>query len=266
MAMLRKKYNRILKDDLVNYGFSDAVMYLGAAGEEIRLAVKAAMCSAALDASGYDFARQSIAQGNRTTISEACSRANARQGKLAQFAYVTESLGSKIMFDVMRDTMTDGRQTVHDQMIRGSETYMLANQIALLSLADLRKTDTPPVDKFGPKERPRLIAMSEINDFLSYELVPFYEHIFRRSIRRDGQRGVLPNSFRETFTEELGFDIIDMRLEFADRIIPLVGSFVDPKDAHSGHAGEPELMKYILCGAENGALRASACLATENDK
>ena len=52
-----------------------------------------------------------------------------------------------------------------------------------------------------------------------------------------------------------------MRLEFADKIIPFVDSFVHPKDAHTGHAGEPELMKYILCGAENGTRRDDECLA-----
>jgi len=56
IAGLRRKYNGILKDDLVNYGFSDAVMYLGPAGAEIRKAIRGAMCSAALDAAGQNFA------------------------------------------------------------------------------------------------------------------------------------------------------------------------------------------------------------------
>ena len=54
LASLRRKYNGRLKDKLVNYGFSDAVLYLGPAGEQIRNAVRGAMCSAALDASDLD--------------------------------------------------------------------------------------------------------------------------------------------------------------------------------------------------------------------
>mgnify|MGYP000436336500 FL=1 len=55
IAGLRRKYNRRLKDELVNYGFSDAVMYLGPAGKDIRNAIRGAMCSAALDAAGFEF-------------------------------------------------------------------------------------------------------------------------------------------------------------------------------------------------------------------
>ena len=265
-AGLRKKYNRDLKDDFVNYGFSDAVMYLGEAGTDIRLAIKAAMCSAALDAAGTDFDQQTARPDKRVTVTEACSQAGQTAINVSQFAYVTESLGSKIIFDVMQEAMRDGQQTVHDQMIRGSETYMLANQIALLSLGNLSRSPQKSVDKFGPKERPRIVAMSELNDLLSYEIIPFYEQIFKRSLRKDGYIGAIPDRYRESFIQDVGFDIIDMRLEFADKIIPMVGSFVDPKDAHTGHAGEEKLMKYILCGADNGDLKAAGCLAGERNK
>ena len=50
LASMRKKYNRELKDDIVNYGFSDAVMYLGPAGDLIREAIHTAVCSAAQSA------------------------------------------------------------------------------------------------------------------------------------------------------------------------------------------------------------------------
>jgi len=263
IAQQRRKYNRVLKDDLVNYGFSDAVMYLGNAGVEIRNAVKGAMCSAALDASGYPLKaqgdnRQRLAAGN------ACNTATNTQLDMNQFAFVTESLGSKIMFDVMREAMTDGRTTIHDDMIRNSETYMLANQLALLSLSDISTTPSKKANLYADSERPRIIAMSEINDFLSYELIPFYEQLYKRSIRQDATYGTnLTLARRRNLIDQIGFNVVDMRLKFADKIIPFVDSFVDPKDAHSGHAGEPELMKYILCGAQNGERREGECLALE---
>ena len=260
IAGLRRKYNRVLKDDLVNYGFSDAVMYLGPAGGEIRNAIRGAMCSAALDAAGYDFEKQ----GERVSYNKVCDTASYTDIKTNQFAFVTESLGSKITFDVMQESLSDGRETIHDDMIRGSETYMLANQLALLSLSDLQRENTTPIAKISPKERPKVIAMSELNDFLSYEIVPFYEQLWKRTIRpeRDNLE-YLDKYKREKIVENIGFEMIDMRLEFADKIIPLVNGFVDPKDAHSGHAGEPELMLYLLCGAVNGQLNDKECLATE---
>ena len=260
IAGLRRKYNGILKDDLVNYGFSDAVMYLGPAGAEIRKAIRGAMCSAALDAAGQNFA----GQGSSVSYNAICDTASHSFLKTNQFAFITESLGSKITFDVMQEALSDGRETIHDEMILGSETYMLANQLALLSLSDLDRKYANPIAKIGPKDRPKVIAMSELNDFLSYELVPFYEQLWKRTIRPEQNNlQYIDSRIREKMTEDIGFEMIDMRLEFADKILPMLGSFVDPKDAHSGHAGEKELMLYLLCGAVNGQRNDKECLATE---
>ena len=164
----------------------------------------------------------------------------------------------------MQEALSDGKETIHDDMIRGSETYMLANQLALLSLSDLSSKTSYPIAKMGPKGRPKIIAMSELNDFLSYELVPFYEQLWKRSIRPEQNNlDYLDNRLRAQIVEKIGFEMNDMRLEFADKIIPMLKGFVDPKDAPSGHAGEPELMLYLLCGAVDGQLNNKECLATE---
>ncbi len=266
IAGMRRKYNGRLKDELVNYGFSDAVMYLGPAGDLIQNAVKGAMCSAALDAAGFAFAKQSEGNDERIRFSDACETADNTATQFNQFAFVTESLGSKIIYDVMRKSMTDGEDTIHDRMIAGSETYMLANQIALLSLSDVGTDIGASAELFSRGPRPKIVAMSELNDFLTYELIPFYEQLYHRSLR--GGRASSPISLRgrQDLINALGFDVVDMRLEFADRIIPPLGSFVDPLDAHSGHAGEPELMVYMLCGAVNGQKRDEQCLAVEKVK
>jgi len=205
-------------------------MYLGPAGAEIRNAIRGAMCSAALDAAGQSFA----SQGDRVSYNAICRKASHQVLKTNQFAFVTESLGSKITFDVMQEALSDGRKASH------------------------------PIAKMGPKDRPKIIAMSELNDFLSYELVPFYEQLWKRSIRPEqNNRQYLDEYLRAQLVEKIGFEMIDMRLEFADKIIPLVNGFVDPKDAHSGHAGEPDLMLYLLCGAVDGQRNDKECLATE---
>lgn len=260
IARLRRKYNRILKDDLVNYGISDAVMYLGAAGVEIRNAIRGAMCSAAMDAAGQSFA----SQGSTVSHTDICRQTSFRKFKSNQFAFVSESLGSKIALDVMQEALSDGRETVHDDMIMGSETYMLANQVPLLSLSDLSTRQSRPVAKLSNTDRPKIIAMSELNDFLGYELVPFYEQLWKRSIRPEQNNLYgLSDPMREKLISDLGFEMIDMRLEFADKIIPVLKGFVDPNDAHKGHAGEPELMLYMLCGAADGKLNGKECLASE---
>ena len=261
IARLRRKYNRVLKDDLINYGISDAVMYLGPAGEEIRSAIKGAMCSAALDASGISFHEQ----GAAVKHTDICYQARyANNIKINQFAFVAESLGSKITLDVMQEALSDGRETVHDEMIYGSETYMLANQVPLLSLSDLSVGQGKAIARIADEDRPKIIAMSELNDFLSYELVPFYEQLWKRSIRPEANNlHALTDITREKIIKDIGFEMIDMRLEFADKVVPLVKGFVDPNDAHKGHAGEPKLMLYMLCGAENAQLNGKECLASE---
>ena len=259
----RRKYNRILKDDLVNYGFSDAVMYLGPAGHEIRNAVRGAMCSAALDAAGYSFEQQ----GASVNEDEICATANNNAIQLNQFAFVTESLGSKIAFDLMREAQTDSKDTIIDELIAGSEVYMLANQLALLSLSDLSLTprQAPPASA-STEDRPRLVAMSEINDFLTYELIPFIEQIQRRTFKGGYATGGLKNEAeRQEVIKKLGFDMVDVRLEFADKLIPFAKSFVNPKDAHSGHAGEAVIMQLMLCGAKDGQINLEGCLAADID-
>jgi len=258
ISELRRKYNRRLKDEMVNYGFSDAVMYLGPAGQEIRKAVKGAMCAAALDAAGQTFE----SQGTSISADYACAQASKNTLPSHPFAFVSESLGSKISFDVMREVMTDQKQTILDDMVAGSEIYMLANQIALLSLSDLT---TSPVRKaeISANDRPRIIALSEINDFLSYEISPFFENLWARQYIPDGQdRPEFNSAARESLSRNLGFDFVDIRLEFADPIVGLINDFVDPLQAHSEHSAEPDVMTLLLCGAENGRARKSACLAT----
>lgn len=256
LATLRRKYNGQLKDKLVNYGFSDAVLYLGPAGEQIRNAVRGAMCSAALDASGFGFEKQ----GSSVNHLDICQIAALREIETDPFAFVTESLGSKIAFDIMRDAMTDGRGNVYDDMIKGTQFFMLANQVPLLSLSDISETDRVVPEPYTDAERPTIIAMSEINDFLTYELVPFYRNLLTRSIREDNTSfDMMSETERNRLINLLGFDVIDMRVEFSPPVFPFVGGFVDPLFAHNGHVKQPEIIAYMLCGAESGQLNVNGC-------
>lgn len=255
-AALRKGVNRSLKDKLVNFGFSDAVMYLGPAGNEIRSAIRGAMCAAALDAAGVDFSRLGH-EGDYKTI---CDTANRTSIKTDPFAFVTESLGSKIALDLIREVMTDGTETVHDDMIKNTQVFMLANQIPLLGLSDISMGEPFQPSDYSASERPTFIAFSEINDFLTYELVPFYEQLYRNSSIDPTLVGMAEDGFdRRRLVEKLGFNVIDMRVEFAPPLIPFVKSFVDPLFAHNGHVQQPRIMEYILCGARGRDVKIDGC-------
>ena len=263
VAGMRRKFNRRLKDEIVNFGFSDAVMYLGPAGQEIRNAIRGAMCSAALDAAGYPLEKQ----GHDIAYSQACETATNTSVKINQFAFVTESLGSKITFDVMREAMTDQKDTIVDDMIAGSEIYMLANQIALLSLSDLGQEPKaiPALDR--EKRRPRIVAFSEINDILTYEVGTFLEHLWTgRFVGAEETNTEFNAANRENVAAAIGFDFVDLRLEFADTVVPFFNGIVDPMQAHMGHSAEPQLMLYMLCGAREGKLHDHSCLATSDLK
>jgi hypothetical protein len=255
-AALRKGVNRSLKDKLVNFGFSDAVMYLGPAGNEIRSAIRGAMCAASLDAAGVSFSNL----GHKINYDRACELANGTTIETDPFAFVAESLGSKIALDLIREVMTDNQETVHDAMIRSTQVFMLANQIPLLSLSDISRNDPFKPSNYNATERPTFVAFSEINDFLTYELVPFYEQLYKNSKIDPDHVGPRFDTFdRRRLVETLGFNVIDMRVEFAQPLIPLVKSFVDPLFAHNGHVQQPRIMEYMLCGARGRDVKIDGC-------
>jgi len=263
VASLRRRYNGYLKDKLINFGFSDAVMYLGPAGQEIRDAIRGAMCSAALDSAGFSFQQQ----GHKTDFETVCQTASNTNIISHPFAFVTESLGSKIAYDIMREAMTDGQDNIHDEMIKGTELYMLANQIALLSLNDLSPDARMAPALFNDEDRPTIIALSEVNDFLTYELVPFYRQLLQNSNRVSGDlKDISEEGYRRTIRDLLGFNVVDMRVEFASPLIPLVSGFVDPLYAHNGHSRQPELMRYILCGSKHGQINELDCASSRSTR
>jgi len=261
IAGLRRKFNRQLKDEIVNYGFSDAVMYLGPVGQTIRESVRGAICAAELDAGGYGFQQQ----GLDTDYNQACGLAQNTTIETNQFAFVSESLGSKIIYDLLRGALTDGRDGPLDSLVQGTEVYMMANQLPLLSLSDVTTEQRRTAPRVDTSERPKVVALSEVNDFLTYEIVPFLEQMWKRSDHQD-TRGFEDPALREEIARRLGFDFVDLRVQFADPILPISGDFVDPLQAHKEHAGEPELMRIILCGLEAGELREAGCLAADQDE
>jgi hypothetical protein len=189
----RAGLNDSLKMTLMNDCFSDAVFYAGSNGHTIREQIRKALCIAL---SGGD-------QSN-----DDCSKP-LKQGNIA---LVSESLGSKVLFDSV--ACSDGRlqddasikiqsqqlSRLRSAVQRVTNVYMIANQLPILNLAD--RDGICPGKEGGPflaadlekpglkgfvdfAQRPvdpertepllgdlQIVAFTDPNDLLSYRLIP----------------------------------------------------------------------------------------------
>lgn len=121
----RAELNNALKVELLNDCLADAVLYNGARSTELRRDMRAAVC-ATLDGK---------------LVGDSCDVGGATDPRPVVF--VTESLGSKFLFDAVRDLWNaTGRRSATQQAALGGRLanvrmlFMLANQIPLLDLAD----------------------------------------------------------------------------------------------------------------------------------
>jgi hypothetical protein len=141
----------------------------------------------------------------------------------------------------------------------GSEIFMLANQIPLLGLARLNANND-----ISLAIKPRIIALSEVNDFLSYELVPYFENLYVTGCSTSLLGGAVNNcdqreqrladltarpELRSELIRRVGFEVVDVRLQFARRLGDIAAH---PLDAHTGHMENGMVARIVLCGLTNG--------------
>jgi hypothetical protein len=182
----RATLNRELKRGLVNDCLTDVVVYGGPNGNDIRQAMNEAVC----DALGglFDGKNCNVLAGNWP----------------AALALVTESLGSKLLFDavlhIWNAAENSSDETAIDRLANSLAAtrmmYMLSNQVPLLDVAGsvaidktLEAASVPPRmqtsagDVFSLLARARslaplvsapmtVVAFSDPNDLLSYRIVP----------------------------------------------------------------------------------------------
>lgn len=285
----RTEENRELKTSVVTYGLNDAAMYFGPIGSAMRLAVASALCIAIDDASGKSSAlRDMISSTEKRQVSakQACT---ASSGTLKpSFALIAESLGSRIVFDVLTGPDVDsafpgsGSEAVRKMAMakigdisnERLEVFFLANQIPLfgtgrLSIQPRRADPAKPV---------RLVAVSEINDVLTYELVPYFEHLYFERCRNsknfpqeaegdcagktsDDLAASLMGSgkLRSALLADLGFeDVTDVRVRFAHPVTSFKPGFINPLEAHTKHMTIPFIRNLVLCGAQSGQVNGCA--------
>ena len=185
----RATMNGALKTNLINDCLSDAVVYAGQHGDPIRAAMKLAVCREL---------------GGTPIAGQPCDFTSAELDR--PIAVITESLGSKILFDAARATYEEvgqaagARAAMTQRFASVQMIYLMANQIPLLDIAsplptqleaDAQEGGAPHSSSLGhmigvmhgartamPSERlaamatPTVVAFTDPNDLLSYRLIP----------------------------------------------------------------------------------------------
>ena len=172
----RARVNRRLKRHLIDERLADPVIYLGYQRTGLQYPVAYTLCSIL---------------GGEVNLGDAggvmrCELQKYRQPfenitylqKTDKIAIVTQSLGSKITFDVLTQFVKD---PPFANAIRGTITtvFMLANQLPLLELADRDPlSPTTSLGEFAQALRPAtctetqfgVVAISDPNDLLSFDI------------------------------------------------------------------------------------------------
>lgn len=277
---LRSKNNRELKTSVVTYGLSDAAMYLGPIGSLLRSAISAGLCAAFDDAAGLSTIFAQIASTSapvRRSASDICGSATA--GSRPAFAIVSESLGSRAVYDVLTDPLQESPGPSSDKVRTESlrrlgltanervEVFLLANQIPLLGVGRLAQ-----VPRLSALPKPvRFVAISEINDLLTFELVPYFEHLFMERCRTYATSASVSepgcatatvdqlahqlssdSSVRARLLADLGFEVVDVRVKFAGPVSVFTPELINPLDAHTKHMTVPLIRDLIVCGVQDG--------------
>jgi len=162
----RATLNNQFKVILMNDCFSDAVIYTGSAGDTIRQWVRSEVC----DAFGGSFTPQSQCEIGETSYSR------------PQVVLVSESLGSKILFDALwaitpSKQEPERRERFRRRLASIRLLFMNANQIPILDTASppaklkLLGTTTARLAEILPSGV-RIVAFTDPNDLLSYRLTP----------------------------------------------------------------------------------------------
>lgn len=230
VTRLRLPIHNSLKQDLMNGNVPDVVLYVGDYKIVLQKAVKSALRQMQSDL------------GNDPDY---------------EFFFVTFSLGSKIVFDVVDEMDNEAeRQNSNELVDRTASFFMLANQIPLLGLGSASPTSRPadpaagrgyesmlrfvrrksnrigvPGEKTAQTEPAHsplaIVAVSDPNDLFSYTIPPY--------IRQQS-----PGTFINAV----------LSVARTGYLIPNKGYVANPLDAHTGYGHDPDVIKMIIDGAK----------------
>jgi len=268
IAELREGEIRYLKDNIINYGFSDSALYIGPAGDLMREAVATALCLAAKDTNKNSIFEQVGRPGFKSEhrVTNRTLACNTSDAPTKELAIISESMGSRIIYDVFQDThFSKDNKLLGDLIQKEPEVYMLANQIPLIGVGEIEKGYKKQQISASDPRKAHLIAFSDVNDLLTYELVPYMHQLWLRSYssgKNQGQshksRNVFTGGERSNVGHDLatmvGFNITDVRTNFGN-FNQAEDKFAESLRIHQEMIKEDEVIQLILCGAVDGEAR-----------
>ncbi|MDF1600924.1 hypothetical protein PZ895_14260 [Mesorhizobium sp. YIM 152430] len=232
---VKASLNAQIKQGLINDCLSDAVIYLGAAGDSIRTWVRSELCDALGGA---------ISGDRRCRIDPERPR--------SKVVFVAESLGSKMLSDGLLSIWEKRDSAVVERLADVQTVFYAANQIPLLDaggrlppigtrtldegndpglslldvLAEARSPESVRALDAEPSGTLHFVAYTDPNDLLSYRLLPGANIPERVQVTN-----VLVSNGPTYF-----------------------GLLERPDTAHCGYRWNPYVMSGIVNGSENGGL------------
>lgn len=231
---IRAKLNGQLKDGLLNDCLADALIYQGESKKTIR---------------------GKMVDTINKVIEEADSAALAEGTTPGPLVLVSESLGSKVVFDALdelREASKTGQQSVAGQSAeeRLALVFMGANQLPILGLADQdseQKEMRPMTNGAAPSDSlqrllKRKSEMSEksVASFATLTLVAFTDPNDLLSYRLQASRYIVP-----------GVDIADVLVSNDSTYF---GYLERPDTAHTDYRKNPGVASLIACGRQKSSL------------
>ncbi|MDP1666828.1 MAG: hypothetical protein Q8L79_17095 [Methylobacter sp.] len=234
----RTEANNLLKK-FTNDAGPDSIMYLGASKEDILVSFSQSLCW--MTKSNWDSLPDNMTQA--CSFNDDTAAANIR---IDQYAFVSHSLGSRIIIDGMQHiaTLMDKRDADFTEALKNKEIpiYMLSNQLPMLQLGcklpDISNQKDAYCQSSGSQYNQRMlskmpiIAFSDPNDVLSY---------------------AIPHGFVDKyFDSRLCIDVTNININIATIFDAFsIGKLANPVDAHIGYDTDDRVVALIAKGIGN---------------
>jgi len=254
----RSLANALVKAKVIDEGFSEAAGYLSRVGVLEREGIETAICAMLADAAGEQtppFGQDCLAR---------FTAADIRKLDETEFNFLSHSLGSRMIYDVLSGVTPETGQVRRDEQLgprtalrrRTHALIMAANQMPLLAVSEYRVELSPQATREAETPAPQRPL-----DFIGLNLPP-------------GGGGAAPAysigptlhltvvAFQDP-DDILGFKASDAVLGAHDDSVTFVDVlhrnarqwaflFANPEAAHDHELEEPHSLQMILCGADAG--------------
>ncbi len=267
----RVTINKAIKRGVINDGLSDAALYLGSGGELMRDGTRNALCLMVLHLTGR--------VNGGAAVAAPCMRLRLTDGDAisdlggSNIVLLTQSLGSRILFDSLDRFSSDNSKITADQaasigqtiLRNGPLVYMSANQLPLLGVSQISVTPFAPKRsgfRAAPAPAPAGGFFRQLLDRV--EPAPADEEVIPSLAARS--LGIEAASARDREPRIIAFydpnDLLGYRagdhlsdgdrkriIEVTQRYAPPWIIFADPIAAHDASFDNDRGQQLVMCGA-----------------